>query len=229
MSSTARSNRLTQVVVEAIVALGVVMAALTGLGYLIGPNGAGLVHGKPGWPLIGPGQYSMTVETELDTDVTITGAPTTTETTSGTVDAATGQRPAAIGRPITATVEFDGPTAGQRWAWAIWQAAGPLLSAFGLGIVLVMLRSARREDPFDKANLRRLQALTFLVLVGGTLVSWGGAFVRRWLLDNSAVADIVPLDFHFSFLPIIGGVLLAMLTEVWRRGVAMRTELEGLI
>lgn len=125
MSSTARSNRLTQVVVEAIVALAVVMAALTGLGYLIGPYGAGLVHGKPSWPLIGPGQYAMTVETELDTDVTITGAPTTTETTSGTVDAATGQRPAAVGRPITATVEFDGPTAGQRWAWAIWQAAGP--------------------------------------------------------------------------------------------------------
>lgn len=229
MSTTTRSNRITQVVVEAIVAAAVVMASLTGLGYLVGPNGAGLIQGKPDWPLVGAGQYVMTVETELDTEVTITGAPTTTETESGTVDAATGRRPAAIGRPITATVQFDGPSAGQRWAWAIWQAAGPLLAAVGLGIVLVMLRAARTSDPFDKANLRRLQTLTALVLVGGTLVAWGGAFVRRWLLDNSAVADIVPMDFHFTFLPIIGGVLLSMLAEVWRRGVAMRTELEGLI
>lgn len=229
MSSPTRSNRITQIVVEAIVALAIVMAGLTGLGYLIGPNGAGLIQGKPDWPLLGAGQYAMTVETELDTEVTIKGAPTTTETTSGTVDTATGRRPAAVGRPITATVEFDGPSTGQRWAWSLWQAAGPLLSAAGLAIVLAMLRSARTGDPFDRVNLRRLQALTVLVLIGGTLVSWGGAFVRRWLLDNSAVADIVPMDFQFTFLPIIGGVLLGVLAEVWRRGVAMRTELEGLI
>lgn len=61
------------------------------------------------------------------------------------------------------------------------------------------------------------------------MVTWSGAFLDRWLLDTSAAEKIVAMTFDFSFLPAIGGLLIGVLAEVWRRGMAMREDLDGLV
>ena len=57
----------------------------------------------------------------------------------------------------------------------------------------------------------------------------GTSFVRRWLLDRSDAAGLVPMDCDLSF-GFVGLVLvLGVVTDVWRRGVAMREDLDGLV
>lgn len=225
-TTTSRSTRSAFGVVEVIVGLVMLAALLTGLGYLVGPNGLGLIHGKIHWPVIAESQYEMTVKAQLDTPVTIEGAPTWCDSASGTVDCATGKPPVELGGPYTGSVGFPGPSGTQRWAWVT---AGPVLVAAVLWLILRMLRSARRGDPFTPANLRRMQGLAVLVGVGGTLVAWSGTLLDRWLLENSAVAPIVANGYYFSFVPLVGGLLIAALAEVWRRGIQLRDDVEGLV
>ncbi|MCB1302383.1 MAG: DUF2975 domain-containing protein [Tetrasphaera sp.] len=228
-NTTSRSTRSACGIVEAVIWLVMIAALLTGLGYVIGPNGLGLIHGKIRWPFIGNSQYEMSVETPLDTAVTITGAPTMCHSLDGSVDCATGRPPVEVGHPVTATVQFPRPTTTQRWLWVLGLAAGPVVAAVCLWLILRMLRSARHGDPFTRENLRRMQWLAILVGIDGSLVTWSGAFLDRWLLDTSAAEKIVAMTFDFSFLPAIGGLLIGVLAEVWRRGMAMREDLDGLV
>ena len=71
--------------------------------------------------------------------------------------------------------------------------------------------------------------LTGLVAAGGLIGDWGASLVRLWLIDSSDLGSLVPHDAElgFTFLGVV--LLLGVVTEVWRRGVAMREDLEGLV
>ncbi|CCH75333.1 hypothetical protein BN11_650006 [Nostocoides australiense Ben110] len=43
-------------------------------------------------------------------------------------------------------------------------------------------------------------------------------------MENSAVAPIVANGYYFSFVPLVGGLLIAVLAEVWRRGIQLRDD-----
>ena len=134
-----------------------------------------------------------------------------------------------IGGPINGLVAFLNPTFAMQWAWIYWQAAGPLLAAGSLFVVLKLVRSVRTGTPFTNHNARRLRILAILVGVGGTFVAITDELVRRWLLDNSAAANIVMRDWHVSFVPLLAGVLIGVVAEVWRAGVAIADDLDGVV
>lgn len=215
---------------------GVILAALTlalaaGLAVLLGPNGLQVLRYQPEWPVVGDDAYVMRVETRFDdgTRVVVEGVPQWRNTEAGTVDAATGGRPVEVTGPYSGWVGFAGPSATQRWLWVLGQSALPTLAAVALYLIFRIVRSARVGDPFVRANVSRLRALAVVVGIGGLIVSAYAAWLRRWLLDGSGAAGLVAQDWTVSFLPLVAGVVVGVLAEVWRRGVAMREDLEGLV
>ena len=204
------------IVALALMVLGVISIA-------IGPNGLGLVSG--GWI---DGEV-MSVDAELDFPVDFGDRLEWVEAAQGTVDAATGLPPVEFAGPVTAQLLFWSPTTAQRTAWVLWKIAGPLLGIAGAALVLRMTRDARNGDPFSPANETRLWKLAFLVAIGGSVVSWVGAAVRAWLIESSAAADSVTLTFTLVFSPIIVGIGIALLASVWRVGVGLREDVDGMV
>jgi hypothetical protein len=134
-----------------------------------------------------------------------------------------------VNGPVEVDVDFPNPSAAQKWSWVIVRVVPAVAVAAGLWLLAGLTRSARRGDPFTRSNVKRLMWITVLAAVGGVVGDWGAAFVRRWLLDTSEMAGLVPVDFSLSFGFVGLVLLLGVITGVWRRGVAMREDLEGLV
>ena len=217
--------------VEAAILVGLLLSLGVGLSMLLGPNGLRVVNFEPQWPVVGASQYEMSVETRFNDDarVLVRGAPTWRDTEMGTVDARTGGRPVEVTGPFLGQVGFPGPSVEQRLLWVSWRAASPLLAAGALWLVLLFVRSARDADPFTATNARRLRLLAVLLAVGGTLVSVLGAVLRRWLLDDSGAGNIVARNWTVSWMPLLVGLVTAVLAQVWSHGVQIRNELEDLV
>jgi hypothetical protein len=227
--NTAGSARL--LAVEAAILVALLMSLGAGASMVLGPNGVRAVDFEPHWPIVGASQYEMSVQTQLAAEaaVSVPDAPTWRDTEDGTVDARTGGRPVELTGPFLGQVGFPEPTTVQRLLWLSWRVSFPLLAAGALCLVLLIVRSVRDADPFTATNARRLRQLAALVGLGGSLVSVLGAVLRRWLLDNSGAGNIVARDWSVSWLPLLIGLLLAVLAQVWSRGVEIRDELEDVV
>lgn len=96
-----------------------------------------------------------------------------------------------------------------------------------------VVRSLREGDPFNRRNARRLTAAALIVMIGGTAVGVVDAMVGLVFSTEAADAlgegSAVTSGAEISFLPIAIGLVLGVLAEVFRRGAAMREELEGLV
>ena len=202
-----------------------------GLSAIVGPNGPGLMTIRPEWPVIGQSAYEMSIETAFSDEagISVANAPRWKDTSDGTRDAVTGGPPVEITGPFKGQLGFLNPTFAMQWAWIYWQVAGPLLAAVALFVVLKIVRSVRIGTPFTDINARRLRILALLVGVGGTFVAVTDELVRRWLLDNSAASGIVGHEWHITFIPLLLGVIIGVAAEVWRAGVVMAEDLDGVV
>ncbi len=214
--------------VELVLTAGLMLVVLFVGALLLGPNGLGVVTSLDG-PLQGAAVTDMAVTTELDSDVTVSGAPTLTDTPEGTRDSATGQRPVEISGPYYAEVNFLDPSPTERVIWLLGELAAPLLATVILILLLMVAVSARKGDPFTRANTARLRAIGALVMLGGTAVSSLSSFISMWLVAESPAGRIVTPSVSISFLPIVAGLLVLALAEVWNRGVTLREDAEGLV
>jgi hypothetical protein len=68
-----------------------------------------------------------------------------------------------------------------------------------------------------------------LVAVGGTSISLLGTMLRRWLLDGSGAGNIVVREWSITWAPLVLGLLIGVLAQVWSHGVEMRNELEDVV
>jgi hypothetical protein len=96
-------------------------------------------------------------------------------------------------------------------------------------LLLLIVRTIDGGDPFVLANARRLQWIAFVVGAGGLLAQGLGDQARNELLVSSAAGGIVRYAFEFSFPPIVAGLGILTLAEVFRRGALMQADLEGLV
>jgi hypothetical protein len=228
---TSSGRRVQMRTVEIVILVAMLLSLSAGLSMVLGPNGLAIFDFEPQWPIVGASQYEMSVETRFseNADVAVRNAPTWRDTVTGTVDARTGGRPVEVTGPFLGQVGFPGPSASQRLLWVSWRASIPLLAAGALWLVLLIVRSLRNADPFSRINARRLRLLAALVAVGGTLSSVLGALLRRWLLDTSGAANIVVRDWSASWVPLLVGLMIAVLAQVWSHGVDMRDDLEDVV
>jgi hypothetical protein len=161
-----------------------------------------------------------------------TGAPITVTVAAGasadpsTVD---GLRPDVRLSP-TEQVDLivDNPSAPQ----IIWHTAQTLpwflIAMVMLTMLLLIVRTARRDDPFAARNVRRLAVIGWTMTVGGGLAFMVELFARLALSDTVSTAPPqTGADFPITWL--FGGLCFLALAEVVKRGCAIRTELAGVI
>lgn len=146
-----------------------------------------------------------------------------------------GQVPAHWGEllPGPSVVQVWDLTGLQQISYLLLQLAGFALVGFVAVTLARLVADSRRESPFTERNLRRLRRIGLLVLVGAPLASVAHWAVGRWLVESSSMADQVSVrGYHWSSLPwwaMLVGAAVLVLAGVWRRGVRMASDVEGLV
>jgi hypothetical protein len=138
--------------------------------------------------------------------------------------------PDTVGR--VGDLTFWDPGFGPRTAWVLALVLAPLGLAWLWWMLSRIAGSARRGDPFIAANAKRLAWAGALVLVGPPLALLSQQAVLRWMLAESTASQKADIWFRWEWIPVwpLGaGLALLVLAAVWRRGVAMRSDLEGLV
>ncbi len=96
-----------------------------------------------------------------------------------------------------------------------------------------LVAAGRSGTPFTVANAGRLRAIGWVVLLGGTLAAAAKWATLTWMLNTSSVADrMAGPGFGLGYVPwwTVGvGASVLVLATVWRRGVTMQDDLEGLV
>ncbi|MDH5372699.1 MAG: DUF2975 domain-containing protein [Acidimicrobiia bacterium] len=221
-SAGSRSTVLARVL-EVIAIIAMVSMVLAIVATVIGYQGLNLTNGRFGDNAL------MTVSADLDFPVDFGDRLSWTDTALGTVDAATGKPPVELTGPISARLSIWSPTGVEQLAWVMWRIFGPALGLVGAWLIYGMTRSSRLGDPFSPANERRLWKLALLVAVGGSANLWFGQVFRSWLVERSAAAEFISSSLTFSFTPIVAGIVIGMLASVWRIGVGLREDVDGMI
>ena len=222
-------------IAEGALRVAAVLALVASLALLLGTNGLGLLSGRSPLHVTREAEMVMSERTEL-TGTAGLASVAAANAHLGSLEqrsdqGATGSTTnwAEVSGPTEVSVSFWNPTLAQRWAYVLVRALPAAAAAAGLWLLAALIRSCRVDDPFTRRNVRRLGWITVLTAAGGVVGDWGASFVRRWLLDSSDAAGLVPMDFSLSF-GFVGLVLvLGVVTGVWRRGVAMREDLDGLV
>ena len=132
--------------------------------------------------------------------------------------------------PVSGTVVVEEPSAAQH-AWALAVLVVLLVLAVVVArLLLGVTRSLRTGDPFTTANARRLATLGIVIVVGGTLVQFLQGIAFEAVLD-----PLLPEDgprtwtLDLAVWPVLTGVLMFFLAEVFARGARLREDVEGLV
>ena len=127
---------------------------------------------------------------------------------------------------------FRDPGMLSRAGWLVAIALIPAGLAWLWWTLSRMVGSARRGDPFTHRNARRLAVAGALVALGPTFALLAQQAVLRWMLARSTAVEKADIWFRWESVPLwpLGvGLALLVLAAVWRHGVAMREDLEGLV
>ncbi len=111
-----------------------------------------------------------------------------------------------------------------------------------LGVaVLWMLRgitgSVRAGDPFIAANARRLRAIGGLLIVGGLAVYFAQGALEEELLAGygraagapRATPGLLPADHEWPDYPLLGGLFILVLAQVFAHGTRLREDVAATI
>ena len=129
----------------------------------------------------------------------------------------------------SATLVLEDPSASERLGTML-----PTLFAAGTvggaaAVLWQVTRSTREGDPFHRDNATRLRRSAVIVLVGGLAAAAAEILVTLWLVDRAHDELPVKLGATGTLLALPVSFVLYALAEIFRRGAAMREELEGLV
>lgn len=214
------AGRVASTLIEVVLALTLAVVAIFGVvAPLLGPGGFGVGTGPifGSFPSVAVTLDVPRVAVDTDPDLPVAEGtyapgeavefliPTRTEVVL--LDPDLQQKVALIGAPVLAGV----------------------LAIIVLFLLLRVVRSLRHGDPFVPVNTRRLFVIAATVGIGGQLavllIAWG----KQGVLDHPLVEPYVVRELSASFVPLLAGLGIAVLAEVFRQGTRLRREVEGLV
>ncbi len=109
-----------------------------------------------------------------------------------------------------------------------------LLAAVIAWLLLRVMLTIGRGEPFDPANVRRLRALALVLMVGWTVVSFAEATCTFAILADvdlkAAGVDGGPrAALAFPVMPFVVGLATAMVAEAFKAGARLQDDVEGLV
>ena len=132
-----------------------------------------------------------------------------------------------------ATVEMllRDATLGERFVQAL-----PELLISGLTVAVAwmlfqLLRSTQAGEPFTRRNVRRINMIALIVGIGGMLVQSAQGLADNAIYTTGRLPDRVGFIFELTItpLPLVAMLVIALIGEAFRRGVALREDVEGLV
>lgn len=210
-----RWSRTDSVVMQVVLALGVVLVGATIALSLLWVT-TGLSVGGVGW------SDRVTVQQPMD-------APGTVPDIELSVDDVT------IAAEPTMTLVFEDPDTVERLMLVLPTLLGQAAALVVLHLVLRVVRSQGRGDPFAPANVRRVRTIAFTVILASILVPTAQGLAGLFLQDGVVPAEgmvLVAFDLTLGSAPLVGlsaGLVLAALAEVFRRGTRLRDDVDGLV
>ena len=111
---------------------------------------------------------------------------------------------------------------------------GLLIAAMAVAVAWLLfqlLRDTQAKEPFTRRNVRRINLIALIVGVGGVLGQLAVAFADNaiYLTGRLPHSSFVPFEATFSPAPLFAMFVIAFIGEVFRRGVALRDDVEGLV
>ena len=132
-----------------------------------------------------------------------------------------------------ATVILGDPTRAQRLVELGLSLLVVLLVVLALGLLWGVVRSAEEGQPFGRGGVMRLRLLSALALLGPFAHVQAAGFANAWFLrqvpGQREMVWVVLLDPVIPFAVIGLAAFLAMLAEVFAKGVRLESDVEGLV
>ena len=130
-------------------------------------------------------------------------------------------------------VQLNDPSLLQRICFLAVQVAILLAVAWIWWTLASLVASGRTATPFTRRNARRLTAIGLVVLLGGTAAALAQWATLTWMIRTSnATVPIGSPGFGIGYVPwwtAWVGASLLVLAAVWRRGVRMEHDVQGLV
>ena len=130
----------------------------------------------------------------------------------------------------TYDIRVVGPTTGQR---IFGLAAGVLWAALlvaGSLIVARLMRSIAEGNAFDRANVGRLRWLAALLLGAVPVAFVVDLFARGALVTDAELGGLPPTaSISIPWLPIVAGLVVALIAQAFVAGAALRDDVDGLV
>lgn len=98
-----------------------------------------------------------------------------------------------------------------------------------LWLIRKVLLSVREGDPFTSKNVARIRTVGFLLVLGFPVVVFVGQLLEGWLASTTAVGELgnaFSLDLSG---PLVAGLGVFVLAEVFAHGVRLREDVEGTV
>jgi hypothetical protein len=152
-----------------------------------------------------------------------------TETASGTADAATGLPPVELAPWHSLELIFWAPTWPDRIGFAGPKLAEQAMVLVVLWLLWLVVRTVPAGEIFTPANARRMLTIGAVVALGGSAVQLLTYLAHRAIISRSAADGILEVAFSLSFLPLLAGAVILLLAEVFRQGVRLRADVDGLV
>lgn len=135
--------------------------------------------------------------------------------------------------PGASVVQVQDPSHAQRIGYVVLQIAVFAAVAFIAITLARLVADSRGDSPFRLVNVRRLQRIGVLLLVGAPVASSTQWAWERWMVESSSVGDrVTTYGYRWSSLPLwtmLVGAAVLVLADVWRRGVRMAEDVRGLV
>lgn len=135
----------------------------------------------------------------------------------------------------TMTLVFEDPSTVERLMLVLPALLGQAAALAVLYLVLRVIRSQGKGDPFVPANVRRVHTIAFTIILASILVPTARGLAGLFLQDGVVPAEgmvLVAFELTLGSAPLVGllaGLVLAALAEVFRRGTRMRDDVDGLV
>ena len=130
----------------------------------------------------------------------------------------------------TYDIHLADPTAAQRLASLLPGLVWLGLVIAGALLVARVMRTIADGDPFVRSNVHRLRALAGLLVLGTPAAFALDMWAHVALVGQLDLGNLVP-GFVVSppYLAMVSGLVVALLAEAFKAGIALRNDVEGLV
>jgi hypothetical protein len=159
----------------------------------------------------------------------VSDAPLTPEVTSAVTVPPLDATGVAHG-PGTYALELADPGAGQRLLELLPGLLAALLVVLACWCVVLLLRTVAAGDPFHPLNVTRLRVVAASLALGWPVVLVLQFAVNAVLLGSADLGGLeLDSTIALPWVPLVAGMVVAMLAEAFKAGSRLRDDVDGLV